>query len=303
MRDSRYGIDFAALRVLRLVYEYQSFSIAAERLGMNQSMVSYTIEKLRGCFGDPLFARQGGAVVATDKCTEIVASAIPMLDQFEALIAPASFDPSTLDHTFSIACNYYERQLIIPHVVRALERTAPAVRANFINSTAQGDQQLKRSEADLLIGPLRPETAGFYCRNLLQEYYVCIMDPANPLANDAITQESYVACKHAVVTYGGTWKSGFLVQLEAQGLELNQVLSVPSPAGLPDMLAGTQIVATVPRRIAMLFGPAVHVSECPFPAPFGIDLVWTQRTHQSPMHIWLRNLIAEEARRNVGAAD
>ena len=67
MRDQRYGIDFADLRVLRLVYEYRSFSIAAERLEMNQSAVSYGIDKLRKSFGDPLFVRQGGEALRADR--------------------------------------------------------------------------------------------------------------------------------------------------------------------------------------------------------------------------------------------
>lgn len=302
MRDHRYGIDFADLRVLRLVYEYRSFSLAAERLGMNQSAVSYGIEKLRKSFRDPLFVRQGGEIVATDRCSDIVASAIRMLDEFEAITAPVEFDPLTLTHSFTVACNYYERQLMLPHVIRKLSSEAPNVRVDLINSTAQGEAQLKRSEADLLIGPLRPEGQGFYCRNLLSEHYVCIMDPANPLAAKPMTLEQYISCKHAVVTYGGTWKSRYLVQLEAEGLELNQYLTVPSPAGLPDMLKGTEIVATVPRRIAQSFGDMVCITESPFPAPFGIDLVWTERTHKSPMHAWLRALVAETVRANLGEA-
>jgi DNA-binding transcriptional LysR family regulator len=302
MRDTRYAIDFADLRVLRLVYEYRSFSLAAEQLDMNQSAVSYGIDKLRKSFRDPLFVRQGGEVVATDRCSAIVASAIRMLDEFEAIAAPVEFDPLTLRHSFTIACNYYERQLILPHVIRKLSSAAPHVRVDLINSTAQGEAQLKRSEADLLIGPLRPEGQGFYCRNLLHEFYVCIMDPANPLAEKPLTAEQYIACKHAVVTYGGTWKSGFLVQLDAEGLELNQYLTVPSPAALPDMLKGTDIVATVPRRIALSFGDTVGIAESPFPAPFGIDLVWTERTHRSPMHAWLRALVAESVRENLGEA-
>lgn len=303
MRDQRYGIDFADLRVLRLVYEYRSFSLAAERLGMNQSAVSYGIEKLRKSFRDPLFVRQGGEVVATDRCSDIVASAIRMLDEFEAITAPVEFDPLTLRHSFTIACNYYERQLILPHVIRRLSSEAPNVRVDLINSTAEGEAQLKRSEADLLIGPLRPEGQGFYCRNLLSEHYACIMDPANPLATRPLTVEQYISSKHAVVTYGGTWKSRYLVQLEAEGLELNQSLTVPSPAGLPDMLKGTEFVATVPRRIALSFGDTVSITESPFPAPFGIDLVWTERTHKSPMHGWLRTLIAETVREKLGGAD
>jgi DNA-binding transcriptional LysR family regulator len=287
------AVDFAALRTLRLVYEHRSFTSTAVFLNINQSAVSYTIEKLRKAFNDPLFFRQGGKVVPTERCSEIIGSVTRMIDEFEQLTTPATFDPETEQHRFTIACNYYERQLIIPHVVAALRSAAPGIRLETINSTSEGDQQLKRSEADLLIGPLRPEENEFFSRTLLNEHYVCIMDAANPLAGAPLTLENYVGSKHVTVTYGGTWKSRYLIALERMGVKLSTVMAVPSPAGIEKLIAGTDLVATIPSRLAGELGPSVHVADCPCPAPFDVHLVWTTRTHHSPRHAWLRDLISE----------
>ena len=73
-QPSLLAMDFAALRTLRLLYENRSFTETAEVLGVNQSAVSYTIEKLRRAFSDPLFFRQGGRVVPTERCGIIVAT-------------------------------------------------------------------------------------------------------------------------------------------------------------------------------------------------------------------------------------
>ncbi len=292
-----YTIDFAALRTLRLVHEKGSFTAAAEVLGTNQSAVSYTIDKLRRALGDPLFVRQGGGIAATDRCTAIIGSTVRLLDEFETLAAPPEFDPARARQTVTIACNYYERVLIAPFVLRRLRTEAPGIRVELINSSAQGRLQLKRAEADILIGPLRPEEEGFYCRNLLDDRYACIADPANPLADAPLTLDAYANARHAVVTYGGTWKSGYLQELEAQRIDLNPVLRLPSPAGIETIVAGTDIVSTIPRRLAATMGASVRILDCPCPAPFEIDLVWTTRTHASPMHVWLRDLIAREVRR------
>ena len=291
-----YTIDFAALRTLRLVHEKGSFTAAAEALGTNQSAVSYTVDKLRRALGDPLFVRQGGGIAPTERCTTVIASAIRLLDEFETLAAPPEFDPTRARQTVTIACNYYERVLIAPHVIRRLRRDAPGLRVDLINSSAQGRLQLKRAEADLLIGPLRPDEDGFYCRNLLDDRYVCIADPDNPLCDKPLTLDSYAAARHAVVTYGGTWKSGYLQELEARRIELNTVFRLPSPAGIESIVAGTDVVSTIPRRLARTLGPAVRILDCPCPAPFEIDLVWTTRTHASPMHAWLRGVIAAAVR-------
>ena len=58
------NIDFAALRTLSEVKARGSFTGAAEALNLNQSTISYTMERLRRAFNDPLFVRQGGSIVA-----------------------------------------------------------------------------------------------------------------------------------------------------------------------------------------------------------------------------------------------
>ncbi len=300
MDSKALNIDFADLRTLRLVHEHLSFSAVAQILGVNQSAVSYTIEKLRRAFDDQLFFRQGARVVATERCAVIAEAAAGMLADLERLTMPEAFDPAQAEHRFTIACNFYERQLILPLIMRRLREVAPNMRVDTINSISQGHLQLKRAEAELLIGPLKPEEAGFYCRNLARERYVCVMDPGNPLAGKALSLDAYLGARHAVVLYGGGWRSGYLRELDRMGHTLDQVLSVPSPAGLNRVLAGTDLISTVPLRIAETFGDSVHIADCPCPAPFDIDLVWTERTHRSPIHVWLRDLISREVRATLG---
>ena len=59
------------------------------------------------------------------------------------------------------------------------------------------------------------------------------------------------------------------------------------------MIAGTDLIATVPGRIARAYDDAVRIVDSPCPAPFEVYLVWTTRTHKSAMHDWLRRLILE----------
>ena len=78
-----YSVDFASLRILKLVHAHQSFSKAADSLGANQSTISYAIARLREVFHDPLFVRQGGGIVATERCNEIVAETPGFLGFFK----------------------------------------------------------------------------------------------------------------------------------------------------------------------------------------------------------------------------
>jgi len=295
MTQDPFALDFAALRTLRLVFAHGSFSRAAETLGVTQSTISYTMSRLREVFSDPLFVRQGAGMVPTDRCNEIVAQAGELIDRFETLTAQRQFDPAEASVEIGLSCNFYERVTILPHVTRILRREAPGIKLKVISSSAQGKQQLLRSESDLLIGPIRIEDSGYYRRSLLREEYTCVMDPSNPLAQTPLTIERFVKAPQVVVNYGGSFRSRFLVVMEASGHVPNTVMEVPSPANLPDILVQTDMIATVPSRIAQMFGDAVVSVPCPFPAELTIDLYWTARTHVSAPHMWLRSKIAEAA--------
>lgn len=288
-------VDFTALRVLRLVHDYGSFSRTAEALGVTQSSVSYTIDRLRRAFDDPLFVRQGAGIVPTDRCEDIVREAARMLDEFVALTAPRAFEPARAEAVVTLSCNYYERATLVPLLVRRLRSMAPGLKLRVITSTVRGREQLSRGESDLLISPVQIKDAGFYGRHLLADHYVCVMAADNPLGHAPLDVAGFAAAPQVVVTYGGNWRSRYLVEMEAAGLVPNMALELPSPATLGAILPGTDLIATVPLRTARFFGAGLKVVDCPFPAPFGIDLYWTARSHHAPMHRWLRAQIAQIA--------
>ncbi|MCA0872465.1 LysR family transcriptional regulator [Seohaeicola saemankumensis] len=294
-RSDPLSVDFAALQTLRMVHSQGSFSRAAETLGVNQSTVSYTIERLRQAFSDPLFVRQGGKVVATDRCLEIVAMASRMLDDFAAMTQPRDFDPSQARSAVTLSCNYYERVILIPGLMRILRAQAPGLSLNLLASSVRGKDQLDRGESDLLIGPVEIDDGNYYTRRLLTERYVCVTAPGNPLAQQDLDVETYLAAPHAVVTYGGSWQSRYLLEIQSLGRRLNTVVELPSPAALPEILRGTDLVSTVPERVARAFGDTVETTACPFPAPFDVDLYWNARVHHSPMFRWLRDQLVTVA--------
>jgi DNA-binding transcriptional LysR family regulator len=288
-----YKIDFAALRTLQAVHKHGSFSKAAEHAEVSQSVVSYTIDKLRSVLNDPLFLRQGGRILPTERCNEIVASAELILESYNRLIFPEAIDPANIRHRFALSCNYYEQRWILPLIARRLQQTAPMVELVIVSSGTGGPGQLLRGEADLLIGPMRPDAEGYYRRNLISEHYVCVMDHENSLAARELDLQDYVDARHVGIVYGRGWVSSYLTTLHSMGIEIVPTITLPSPAGIEDLIEGTDLIATVPKRFALSMTSGLHVTACPVAAPFEVDLVWNVQTHTSPVHQWFRNLVAE----------
>lgn len=294
------SIDFRAFHVLTRVHDLGSFTRAAEELGINQSAVSYTIEKLRGVFQDPLFVREGRRLQPTARCGDVVAMAKDVTDRYLTVAGPSEFDPATSTARFVIACNYYERVLLVPKLVHELRAKVPHLNLEIIDAADMGDDRLLRGEADLLIGPFTASGAAFYTRKLYDERAILVMDNSHPMAGKEITLDDYLALDHVLITYGGRWKSKYIVELERMGHQLNFALRMPSPGGLQSVLSGSQLVCTVPSLLARSVGDRLHVAPCPVPSDMVIQLVWTARTHQSPMNVFLRELVYRTIRQELG---
>lgn len=296
-------IDIGALRTLVLAHDLRSFSAAAERLDVNQSTISYAIERLRQAFQDPLLVRQGNGVTATERCEALVQWARDTIEQAEALAAPAQFDPATARGTVTISCNHHERQTLIPLFSARLRAAAPHARLVLLDAKGHGDTHLKQNQCDIVLGPVGVVGENFYRRHITSDRYVCVMDPANPLARGRITLAAYRRAEHVFVTHNGEWQPLYLDVLKAKGIVLEPVVTLPSHDSLERMLPGTRLVASIPRQLALALRGGLHVAPLPFNVPINIDMYWSARTAKSGLHRLARSLLAEVAKQGRGDGD
>ncbi|WGS18370.1 MULTISPECIES: LysR family transcriptional regulator [unclassified Bradyrhizobium] len=289
-------IDIGTLRTLVLVYDLQSFSAAAKRLDVNQSTISYAIERLRGVLRDPLFVRQGNGVSATERCASLVAWARDMIGEMEGLAVPAEFDPAVAQGTMTISCNYHERQTLIPQFCARLRASAPQARLVLLDAAGHGNVHLKQNQCDIVLGPVGIVGGSFYRRHILTDHYVCVMDPDNPLARGRVALSAYARAQHVFVTHSGEWQPLYLDVLKAKDIALEPAVTLPNHDSLERIIAGTRLVATIPYHLARAMRGGLHVAALPFRVPISIDMYWSARTAKSGLHKWARGLLAEVAK-------
>ena len=295
-------VDIGALRTLVLVYDLRSFSAAAERLNVNQSTISYTVERLRGAFQDPLFVRQGNGVTATERCAALVDWARETIGQIEGLASPAKFDPAVAKGTVTISCNHHERQTLIPQFSARLRATAPHARLVLLDAAGHGNVHLKQNQCDIVLGPVGIVGENFYRRHILTDHYMCVMDPANPLARGRITLSAYCKAEHVFVTHNGEWQPLYIDVLKAKGIVLEPAVTLPSHDSLERIIPGTSLIAAIPRHLARATQGGLHIAPLPFHVPISIDMYWSARTAKSGLHKWARGLLAEVAKESAIAA-
>jgi len=80
--------------------------------------------------------------------------------------------------------------------------------------------------------------------------------------------------------------------LAQQGLARRVALSVPHFLFMMSVLAGTDMVAMLPERLAR-GAPGLRVVEAPLEVPgYEMAMLWHERRHRDQAHRWLRERIA-----------
>jgi DNA-binding transcriptional LysR family regulator len=296
-------IDLGTLQVLVTVQECASFSEASQRLGVNQSTISYAIKRLRLAFNDPLFVRQGNSISATEKCEQLVQEARGIIEQLASLSSPAGFNPKTAEGTVTISCNHHERMFLIPDFVRQTQREAPNATIHIFESAVDGKQQLKQNTCDIVVGPVSIIGDVYYRRRMFTDYYACVLDKENPLAQGELTLDRYIPARHVTVTHNGRWEGLYISALRAMDLSINPAVSVSSHDILERLIPGSELIATIPYRLARRLSDKLALRRFPLDVFIQIDMYWTERTHHSGLHRWVRQQLAEVARRNLGDED
>lgn len=287
-REALRRVDFAALDTLRQVFRLRSFSAAADAMGLKQSSVSYTIGRLRTAFDDPLFVRQGNAISPTERCIEIVAAAEDMLERFEHLALPAAFDPAQTRASVTLSATYLARLVLIPGLIQELRAEAPGISVEMVPGDDDVSAQLLSGRADLALSPVDITASGVLGTRLFDEPYVCLVSEGSALAKAEMTLARYTAAAHLVINYGQTWTPPVSTHLKAQDMALQVAVSTPNPEDVRHILPGTDLIATMPRRIAQQFREGVVLRPCPIAASARLTLYWPARLQASPLHQWLR---------------
>lgn len=289
-------LDINALRTLVAIYDKRSFTEAAQLTGVNQSTTSYIVKSLRNTFSDALFVRAGHTVVPTERCRDIVDRLRPILDGLDGLAAQAPFDPAHASGDITISCNYHERRTLLPDTIRALRATAPNLRIHLHDAAVEGKRQLMENSVDIVLGPVGILGDIFYRRHLFMDRYVCVLDPGHPLAKGPMTLDHFAKAQHIAVTHNGQWEAMFYPILRSHGIHVKPMITVPSHDNIGDLLRDSPLVASLPERLAAPFRADFATLPFPLEVPISIDMYWTERTHHSGPHQWVRNLIAQKAK-------
>ena len=293
-KNNYMDLDGHLLGAFLVILEESSVTRAAERLGVTQSAVSHMLTKLRRILGDPLFVRSGQGLVPTEQANALKEPVQRVLDGLSSLTDHRVFDPQSEDLQFRIAANDMQRELIFPRLLREAQSAGIRLRMEFMPSGVPDAELLRDARVQLVVTPLPPDAPDIYQRSILQGEMMCFFDGDKRSAPK--TWEEYCTSEHIAVRFArGRGSIEVLRGIDHTAIR-DATVSVSNFNAIPAFVKGTNLLAT--ETDLMRLGPlkTLDCAPLPFPTePVSIYMVWHERSHTDPAHIWLRQQITRIA--------
>lgn len=284
------NLDARALHTFMAVLDEGSVSRAAIKLGVTQSAVSHTLDRLRNALGDPLFVKSGRGITPTRYAVQAGPHVRQILDDMLSLASGPPFTPETTQLTLTVAANDYERDLLLPPLMQRLRAQAPGIVLQVIASGIPTADMLRKDICDLIISPHAPEATDIMQRGLMSDRLVVFYDPEKRKAPANITD--YLKADHIALIFASGEKPALEATLSAHGLSRRNRVTVSSFSGLPEFLRGSDMLVTAPERMSEYLLRDFQWVPLPFSfKPFTLLMLWHRRNQNDPAHRWLRNQV------------
>ncbi len=293
------NVDLNLLVALDALLAERSVSRAAVRLHLSQPAASALLARLRELFGDPLLLRSARGMLPTPRALELLGPVKQVLDEIEAIVQPrAAFDPASASLMFTLSASDYVEYALLPKLVDYLERKAPGVRLEVRSLDLQlVAMQMESGEVDLCITGLQNAAPGLHLRPLYTERLVSVVRRNHPGVGERLTLDKFCSLEHIQVSVRG---SGFSTRIDealaALGRKRHARLAVPHFLLVPEIVARSDMISSLPERLARGYAKQLRILEPPVELQkFTVGEMWHERNERDPAQQWLRDVLVELA--------
>ena len=275
---------------------------AAQRIALSQPAFSNALARLRQFFDDELFIRGPDGMLPTPRALELAPHVRLALTTLETSLESSGFDPTTATRAFTVQTSDYLVSTVMPALMRHLAERAPGIDVRIVPPDHRTQQLLDAGDIDFALGAYGELPERFGVAIVDDNEFACMMHAKHPLARGRLDLERYAAAKHLLITPRGD-PSGFVDEaLAKRGLSRRIALTVNHFSVVPAIIAESDLIVTMPLRIAegyaKLYGLALRPSPIKTaPLYSHIRLVWQKRLAAHPAYDWFRALVLDVMRK------
>ena len=296
------SLDLNLLLVFDAIYGERSISKAARKLHLSQPTVSNALARLRDRLQDPLFERSAQGMLPTPRARKLAEPVRQALNTLErGLRDDDGFDFARSTREFVIAVEDYGESVILPRFIRWLADTAPGIRIRIRSEVpAQLKTELREGTVDLALDYFALPEPGWRSHCVLTETLQTLSRRDHPLLGERLTLEQYLAAPHVVLAAPANARPMIDLALAKRGLQRRIAVAVPHFISMPLMVQASDMICTLPRRMATLYADnfRLRAHTVPLRVPqFPVYLIWHESQETDAGHQWFRQHLTDFCQR------
>jgi DNA-binding transcriptional LysR family regulator len=299
------SLDLNLLVSLDALLQQRSVTRAASQMGLSQPALSASLGRLRRHFGDELLTRVGNEYRLTPLAVQLRDLARLALTGVERVFtAQPAFDPASSTREFSMLVSDYGVAVLGDTIAALLAKEAPNARLRL---TANTPSAVDRADQILLSTDLLVLPHGFVSdlshRDLYRDEWVCVISTDNTAVGDELTVEHLETLPCVVTFHGPTAATPASRQMRMRGIEPNVQVITESFLTVPGLVAGSERIALLQRRLVELLPLNIGLRALPPPVEVGqlVEAMWWHPVYDDdPEHAYLRDLVVRATEQAVG---
>lgn len=303
------SLDLNLLPVFDALMREQHLSRAAEQLAMSQPAVSSALKRLRLNFKDELFIRTARGLIPTARAIELQQAIQPALQLIQTGCMASEFNPDDSDQMISISMNAATEFLISALLYRWLQSQSPKMKLKLQPDHLEDiPALLKDGRLDFALDYVASEEPQFRAQVITEEDLVVICRKKHPKIQQSISLKDFESLPQASLvprsslTHKQSQLRGTPIE-QLMGKDLpsrNITLFASSFVALPSIIANSELIAIVPKRIAQQYnlshGNTLQTLALPFDYPqVQMKLLWHKSRDNDPAHRWFREAVVKLA--------
>lgn len=283
------------LLVFVTLHEVGTVTATAEKLGITQSAVSHSLQKMREIFNDELFVRAGRSIAPTVRSQRLYPELKGVLTSLDELTQSKAFAPKESDIAYRILANDFQGNLFS----QVYTTVAPQVRTLSLDIAPANRPTIEALRADdvhFVVSPMPPDYDDIMATRLFSDMSHCFYDATvreAPTSLDDLRQAKFVSLSFMKgVSLGG--KTNEILQL----LDENTCLRVGNFATIPNFILGTNLLAVMPSMLQKTAGYE-RLANAPLPydaSVLNMYLLWHKKYQKDVQHQWFRQQVLAVAK-------
>jgi LysR family transcriptional activator of mexEF-oprN operon len=302
-------LDVHMLACLEALVNETHVSRAAARVGIGQPSMSAVLARLRKVFGDPLLVRTPHGMAATPRAQQAASQVREALKLIQSAVSgQEGFEPGRASSDFRVVAHSSLAFTLLPNLVRQLATKAPGIRVLLHPEDVRMTRKLLEEDlCDMVVGYPPKVAQGLHAQSLSRLRIACIARKGHPSIRGEVTLDDYLRIPHVVVGTGtspvSTIESNIERALRQRRRKRTVGVLTPDVFVSSAVVAGTDMIATVSERIARELSRMLPLQVLKVPIPVAdpnILMIWHERSHKSPGHRFLRQLVRDASKELQG---